>query len=168
MSPQQKFAWFVAVGGLIAALFNVASEIPIPTKAGAIHIHSGGDPASLIATEQLHLATNYGLYADLRELAPGATLILPEEPLLDPYVISGLALVDVEMALYDPAAPWLSNELQGASASGLVEVSVDGGFEDRPYVIRPFGESTPVLRLVTAGDTLVILDDATYRRAVAP
>ncbi len=160
-----RFARFVVAGSLGAALVNAA--IPTPLVSQPVRPHDEATLDHLIATEQAHLSNNYRLYAELRELAAGGAIVVPPVPILAPYTLEGLSLLEVLTEDYDP-------ELGGATAAPLLddvrytgETETEIGRETRPYVVAvPSGGTPAVLRLVLVDGSVVVVDDAEYRTMV--
>lgn len=161
--PGLRFGRFLLFGALAAALVNAA--IPSPLVSQPVRPHDEPTLSHLIATEQAHLANNYLLYAQLRDLGPGATIIVPPGAILAPYTLEGLSLLDVRTEQYDPSLhPDLVERLLGEIyASGETETELN---DTRSYLIAVREAETAVLRLVLAQDTIVIVDDSAYRAAV--
>lgn len=92
-----RFTRYVIVLALVGGVANLGGELAVPAESRSIRAHSSGSLGAILADEQPHVRERYQLYGRLRDLAAGATIVVPRD-LLDVATLELIAGLDVEIA----------------------------------------------------------------------
>jgi hypothetical protein len=146
---------------LVAALANVAGSATVPLVSQPVRIHGSESLGTLSTDGHEHLARRFGVYGQLRDLAAGGAITVPDQRILDDYTLAHYSLLEVAVEDYpveltDGQAQIL---LENTRFSGETEVV---GRKMRPYVVVSASDEVTALRLVLFGDALFIVEESLY------
>ena len=145
----------VAVVILVAVGTNIGREFQLPARWRAVAVHPSDTLADAIANHPT-TAVRYGLYAELRGIASGATILLPAEHPLDVNALQAISLlqVAVESTRIGSERPLPHSPVE---ASGQFENSIAQRDAIWTYEIRvPPRVEPDTLRLWVGESTLII------------
>mgnify|MGYP001552526164 CR=1 FL=1 len=137
----------------------------VPLESQPVQFHASGSLGVLTVDQQPHIAQRFGLYGQLRDLAAGGSVIVPERSILDPYTLVHYARLEVDVQDY-------SAKLTRKQAEALLEntrFSGDGeivGREVRPYVVVATSEEIGTMRVVLFKDTVFVVEESLYATVV--
>lgn len=139
----------------------------VPLESQPVLIRGSGSLDSLIVSEQAHLVERFGLYGQLRDLAGGGSVIVPEPPILDHYTLIHFTLVDVEVEDYPVELTEEQAEalLQDVRFAGEGEMVISGR-DVYPYVVVATSDAVSAMRVVLFGDTVFIVEESLYAAVV--
>lgn len=142
---------------LVAVLGNVAITIEFHSgRSHAIQLSDGGDLADLIDSTYPEMRHEYGVYAELRRLAFGSTLELPDGHPFDLDRLQFVAgMTQVEGTWYPPAAaadlrPSVSSQMW--IGVGLIDYQIVAGRDGEPYGVVRGGDGIVVAPTRLLGD----------------
>ena len=167
LSPARRFAGFVVIGSLVAALINLAGSVAVPLESQPVLFRASGSLDSLIVSEQAHLSQRFGLYGQLRDLAGGGSVIVPDLSILDRYTLVHFSLLDVEVEDYPVELTKEQAEvlLQDVRFSGEGEIVISGR-DVRPYVVVGTSDAISTMRVVLFDDTVFVVEESLYAAVV--
>ncbi len=163
LSPARRFAGFVVIGSLVAALINLAGSVAVPLESQPVLFRESGRLGSLIVSEQAHVVKRFGLYGQLRDLVGGGSVIVPDLPILDRYTLVHFSKVDVEVEDYPVELTEEQAEalMQDVRFSGEGEMVISGR-NVYPYVVVGTSDAMSTMRVVLFGDTVFIVEESLY------
>ena len=167
LSPARRFAGFVVIGSLVAALINLAGSVAVPLESQPVLFRGSGSLGSLIVSEQAHVIKRFGLYGQLRDLVGGGSVIVPDMPILDRYTLVHFSKVDVEVEDYPVELTEEQAEalMQDVRFSGEGEMVISSR-DVYPYVVVGTSDAMSTMRVVLFGDTVFIVEESLYAEVV--
>lgn len=137
----------------------------MPLESQPVQFYASGTLGNLTVGQQAHIAQRFGLYGQLRDLAAGGSMIVPDRVILNPYTLAHYSLLDVDVEEYPVKLTKKQAEvlLQDARFSGEGEIV---GGEIRPYVVVATSDEVTTMRLVLFQDTVVVVEESLYSAVV--
>lgn len=160
---QQLVGLRVAVWAiLLAALVNIVSTVGLSPLQRELTLNPSHSLTDLTYFHPVH-AARYGIYVDLRDLAPGVTIILPQDHILDVPALESISRASVRIEDYD--ATLLGTSLAPTPRRTTADqVGVFEGTHQYSGVFAYYALGSGVvgaecLRLWMVGNTIMILPD---------
>ncbi len=146
---------------LLAALVGIVSSAGLSPLQRELTVNPSHSITDLAYFHPIHTA-RYGIYVVSRDLAPGATIILPPNHILDVPALESISHATVHIVNYNPAIPETSVPPIGESADreGVFEGGEDHRGVFARYAIGPGAEGAERVQLWTVGDVITILPEA--------
>lgn len=146
---------------LLAALINIISTVGLSPLQRELTVNPSHSVTDLAYFHPVH-AARYGIYVDLRDLAPGSTIILPPNHILDVPALESISHASVHIEDYD--ATLLRTPAPRRSTTD--QVGVFEGANQHSGVFAYYALGSDVigaerLRLWMVGNTIMILPDGT-------
>ena len=137
----------------------------VPLESQPVQFQASGTLGSLTVGQQAHIARRFGAYGQLRDLAAGGSIIVPDRPILDHYTLVHYSRLDVEVEEYPVKLTKNQAEILFEDAGLLGEGEIVGR-EVRPYVVVATSDEVTTMRVVMFGGTVVLVEESLYFAAV--